>query len=88
MPAATERTITSPDAFLTALEEVRRQGYAVDDSEQEMGVRCLAAPVPGAPTATAISVSGPAGRVTEAATATMVPVLRQVAADLSRALAT
>jgi IclR family acetate operon transcriptional repressor len=44
--------------------------------------------VPGAPTAAAISISGPAGRVTEAATATMVPVLRQVAADLSRALTT
>jgi IclR family acetate operon transcriptional repressor len=87
MPAATEKTITSPDAFLAALEEVRRQGYAVDDSEQEIGVRCLAVPVPGAPTAAALSISGPAGRVTEAATATIVPVLRQVAAELSRALA-
>ncbi|MCZ9338593.1 IclR family transcriptional regulator C-terminal domain-containing protein, partial [Streptomyces sp. TRM76130] len=69
MPAATEKTITTPDDFLVALEEVRRQGYAVDDNEQEIGVRCLAVPVPDSPTAAAISISGPAGRVTEAATA-------------------
>ncbi|MDQ0993821.1 IclR family transcriptional regulator [Streptomyces sp. V3I7] len=86
MPAATERTITTPEGFLAALEEVRRRGYAVDDNEQELGVRCLAVSVPGSPTAAALSVSGPAGRLTEVATQRMVPVLRQVAADLSRTL--
>ena len=49
MPAATEKTITTPDGFLDALEQVRRAGYAVDDNEQEIGVRCLAVPVPGLP---------------------------------------
>ncbi|GAA2248454.1 IclR family transcriptional regulator [Streptomyces ruber] len=87
MPAATEKTITTPDAFLAALEDVRRLGYAVDDNEQEIGVRCLAVPVPGSPTAAAISISGPAGRVTDAATERIVPVLRQVAAELSETLA-
>ncbi|MFF4016479.1 IclR family transcriptional regulator [Streptomyces sp. NPDC001843] len=86
MPAATEKTITTPEGFLAALADVRRQGYAVDDNEQEMGVRCLAVAVPGSPTATAVSISGPAGRVTEAATERIVPVLRQVAAELSRSL--
>ncbi|WP_335979642.1 MULTISPECIES: IclR family transcriptional regulator [Streptomycetaceae] len=88
MPAATEHTLTDPDVFLTALERVRAQGYAVDDNEQEAGVRCLAVSVPGAPTATAISISGPAGRVTEAATAAIVPVLRDVAGKLALALTT
>ncbi|MEV6740893.1 IclR family transcriptional regulator [Streptomyces sp. NPDC051104] len=87
MPAATEKTVTTPDAFLAALEEVRRLGYAVDDNEQEIGVRCLAVSVPDSPTAAAISISGPAGRVTEAATERIVPVLQQVAAELSRTLA-
>ncbi|WP_328672326.1 IclR family transcriptional regulator [Streptomyces sp. NBC_00328] len=87
MPAATEKTITTPDGFLAALDEVRRTGYAVDDNEQEIGVRCLAVSVPGSPTAAAISISGPAGRVTEAATEKIVPVLQQVAAELSEALA-
>ncbi|MEE1803385.1 IclR family transcriptional regulator [Streptomyces sp. NPDC101062] len=87
MPAATEKTITTPDAFLAALETVRRAGYAIDDNEQEIGVRCLAVPVPDSPTAAAISISGPAGRVTEEATDRIVPVLLEVARDLSAALA-
>jgi IclR family acetate operon transcriptional repressor len=87
MPAATAKTITSPDAFLDALRLVRETGYAVDDNEQEMGVRCLAVPVPDSPTAAAISISGPAGRVTDEATQEIVPVLKEVAADLSTALA-
>jgi IclR family acetate operon transcriptional repressor len=86
MPAATEKTITTPEGFLAALEDVRRLGYAMDDNEQEMGARCLAATVPGSPTAAAVSVSGPAGRLTDAATERIVPVLRQVAKELSQAL--
>jgi IclR family acetate operon transcriptional repressor len=88
MPAATEKTITTPEGFLEALEQVRRAGYAVDDNEQEMGVRCLAVSVPNSPTAAAVSISGPAGRVTESATEKIVPVLQEVARDLSAALAT
>ncbi|MFJ5218559.1 IclR family transcriptional regulator [Streptomyces sp. NPDC088354] len=87
MPAATERTITEPDAFLAELAHIRAQGYAVDDNEQEMGVRCLAVTVPGSPSAAAISVSGPAGRVTDAATEKIVPVLQAAARELSAALA-
>ncbi|MEU6120123.1 IclR family transcriptional regulator [Streptomyces sp. NPDC047117] len=87
MPASTEKTITEPDAFLSALEEVRGQGFAVDDNEQEIGVRCIAVPVPDSPTAAAISISGPTGRVTEAATDKIVPVLQEVARELSVALA-
>ncbi len=87
MPAATEKTLTTPDGFLAALEDVRRLGYAVDDNEQEIGVRCLAVSVPNSPTAAAISISGPAGRVTEEATEKIVPVLKRVAVELSAALA-
>ncbi|MBT2385111.1 IclR family transcriptional regulator [Streptomyces sp. ISL-11] len=87
MPAATEKTITTPEGFLEALARVRESGYAVDDNEQEIGVRCLAVPVPDSPTAAAISISGPAGRVTDAATERIVPLLQQVAAELSVTLA-
>lgn len=87
MPAVTEKTITSPDVFLDALRQVREQGYAVDDNEQEMGVRCLAVPVPDSPAPAAISISGPAGRVTDEATREIVPILQEVAAELSGALA-
>jgi IclR family transcriptional regulator, acetate operon repressor len=88
MPAATEKTLTTPEAFLDALVNVREAGYAVDDNEQEIGVRCIAVTVPNSPTPAALSISGPAGRVTEAATDKFVPLLREVARDLSSTLAT
>jgi IclR family acetate operon transcriptional repressor len=43
--------------------------------------------VPNSPTAAAISISGPAGRVTDDATNRIVPILQQVASELSEALA-
>jgi IclR family acetate operon transcriptional repressor len=65
MPAKTPNTITSIKAMLTHLQEIRTQGYAIDDSEQELGVRCVAVALSGRSTRTAISVSGPASRVTD-----------------------
>ena len=64
MPPRTEHTITSPDAMVAALGVVRKQGYAVDDGEQEPGVRCVAVPIRGLPFRAALSVSGPSSRVT------------------------
>ena len=65
LEARTPRTLTDPEVLLHHLEEVRRQGYAVDDVENEEGVRCVAAPIfghDGRPVA-AISVSAPAYRL-------------------------
>ncbi|MBU7600538.1 IclR family transcriptional regulator [Streptomyces sp. P38-E01] len=87
MPAATDRTLTTPEGFLGALEITRDRGFALDDNEQEIGVRCIAVPIPDSPTAAAISVSGPAGRVTDPATEKIVPLLQDVARELSVALA-
>ena len=64
MPALTPYTLTTPEAMQEGLDAVRRQGYAVDDSEQELGVRSVAVPVRGLPFRAAISVSGPDSRVT------------------------
>jgi len=66
LPKRTENTITSPSKFKEHLKMVRRLGYAVDDQENEHGIRCVAAPIldrRGRAVA-AISVSGPAFRVT------------------------
>jgi DNA-binding IclR family transcriptional regulator len=43
--ARTPNTITSPDAFRAALDEVRQRGYALDLGELRPDVSCLAAPV-------------------------------------------
>jgi IclR family acetate operon transcriptional repressor len=65
LPAVTDMTITRRDAILDALEEVRQVGYAVDDEEHAIGLRCVASPLfdeMGQPVA-AISISGPSARV-------------------------
>ncbi|NYI08363.1 IclR family transcriptional regulator [Allostreptomyces psammosilenae] len=87
MPPATPYTITDPESFREELARIRGRGYAVDDNEQEVGVRCLAVVVPHSPTPAAISVSGPAGRVTDDAVARIVPALQETAAALSASLA-
>lgn len=42
---STPNTLTSADALLAALDEVKAQGYGEDNEEQEEGLRCLAVPV-------------------------------------------
>jgi IclR family acetate operon transcriptional repressor len=47
---------------------VRRQGFAIDDEENEKGIRCVGAPIRDAEgkVVAAISVSGPTARITKA----------------------
>lgn len=63
----TDNTITDSNQLKEHLKMVRNQGYAVDDEENEKGVRCVGAPIfdrTGNAVA-AISISGPAFRVTK-----------------------
>ncbi|SCL32729.1 transcriptional regulator, IclR family [Micromonospora rhizosphaerae] len=83
MPAQTEHTITEPRRFAEEIERVLAQGYAMDDGEQEIGVRCVAVPVLGTANRLAVSVSGPAPRVTPDVVERAVPLLRQAAEDLA-----
>jgi IclR family acetate operon transcriptional repressor len=82
MPARTDHTITDVERLLAELDRIRSQGYAVDDGEQELGVRCVAVAVPGSPTS-ALSVSGPASRVTHEAVRSIVPILLGAADGLA-----
>jgi IclR family KDG regulon transcriptional repressor len=45
LPPCTPHTITDVDQFLAAVQKVREDGYAIDDLENEPGVRCVAAPI-------------------------------------------
>jgi len=84
LPAATERTVASESALLDSLAEIRERGYAVDDEEQERGVRCIAVPVPSpSPAFMAVSVSGPAVRVDDAFLDRAAPLLREAAERLA-----
>jgi DNA-binding IclR family transcriptional regulator len=45
MEKRTAKTITTLPRLLKSLERVREQGYAVDDEENNLGARCLGAPI-------------------------------------------
>lgn len=41
----TEKTIRSAEEFLREIEKVKKCGYAIDEEENEIGMRCVAAPI-------------------------------------------
>lgn len=86
MPRHTDTTVTDPDELARQLEVAAQQGYAVDEGEQETGVRCVAVAIPDTRIKLAISVSGPAGRMTEGLVGRAVPLLQRAGQELSRDL--
>ncbi|KPI05837.1 transcriptional regulator, IclR family [Actinobacteria bacterium OK074] len=88
LPARTPATITSPERLRAELDLIRRRGYAVDDVENEDDIRCVAAPVhdhTGSVTV-AISVSGPATRVTRDRVPELGALVMTAAATITEAL--
>lgn len=63
----TEHTLTSPEALLAEAAAIRERGIAFDREEHEKGIRCVAAPVHSTDRSflAAISVTGPAYRLSE-----------------------
>lgn len=61
----TPRTITRLEPLLEELARVREAGYALDNEEREVGVRCVAAPIRdlSGQVVAALSLSAPASRL-------------------------
>ncbi|QQB15651.1 IclR family transcriptional regulator [Brevibacterium casei] len=83
MPTPTEHSIGTLEQLEAELERIRQRGYSIDEQEQELGVRCFAMSVPGAPSPLAISVSGPISRVDDDFAARAIPLLRSVAEQIA-----
>jgi DNA-binding IclR family transcriptional regulator len=62
----TTHTITTFEGFIDQLKCVRMAGYAIDDEENELGIRCVALAVPGmnGRAEAAFSISGLAAQMT------------------------
>lgn len=65
LPKRTKNTITDPGKLRAHLKHVRRNGYALDNEENEIGIRCVAAPIRDqrGEVISAISISAPAIRI-------------------------
>jgi IclR family acetate operon transcriptional repressor len=88
MPRLTEKSIVRPGDLFKELEKIRRQGFALDDEEACMGLRCIAAVVYNdcAEPLAAISVSGMTSRLTDERLPMLGQTVREVAAELTVAL--
>lgn len=65
LPRCTPKSIVSQAVLLAELKTVRRTGYAIDNQENELDGRCIAAPIRGASgeVLAAISISCPSFRM-------------------------
>jgi IclR family acetate operon transcriptional repressor len=88
MPRLTEKSIVRPGELFRELQAIRRQGYAVDDEEARIGLRCVAAVVYSdcSEPLAAISVSGMTSRVTDDRLPALGRTVHEVAAELTVAL--
>ena len=84
LPAHTRTTITDPDELKRELAEVRDRGYAIDNGERLIGLRCIAAPITDQESRAlgAISVSGPTSRMKGERFEREIPELLQSAANV------
>ena len=84
----TRNTITDPEALLKHLEMVRKQGYAVDNEEITMGVKCVATPIflPANRIRHSIGVSGLTADMTEHNMKSIVSKLQSACSAISAEL--
>lgn len=84
-PRRNEFTITSPRKLKEHLAKIRAKGYAVDDEEDEIGLRCVGAPIfdrDGRAVA-AISAAGAVAQVTDDNVDIIATQIRQTALKIS-----
>ena len=88
LSARTEHTITTPEALRTDLQRIRTRGYSTDLEENEVGVRCVGAPVfdHNIRVVGAISIAGPAYRVSEERLHELAQLVTEAAQETSRRL--
>jgi DNA-binding IclR family transcriptional regulator len=84
LPASTRNSLTSLGALDKELDKVRRQGYALDHEEAELGVRCIGAGIrdDDGTLVAGLSVSAPAERMK----ANWSQLVKATAAKISRSM--
>lgn len=84
-PPMTPNTVVEALALKRQLLAIRQQGYAIDNEERELGLRCVAAPITdaGGQVVASVSLSAPTIRLSEAYAGELVPKVRECARTIS-----
>ncbi|MPY90621.1 MAG: helix-turn-helix domain-containing protein [Luteitalea sp.] len=87
LPRHNENTIASEKRLEQELERIRKQGFALDDEEDELGFRCIAAPIfDGEGVVAAVSVVGTLEQITADNLAALAVEAKTTAGAISRIL--
>ena len=88
LPRMTEHTICAAELMEQELSEVRRNGFATDRQENEIGAYCIGMPIfgPFQQIVAGISVSGVINRMTPDLVAEIVQLLRESTGQISQTL--
>jgi len=89
LPRLTQRTLVSRQSLANELDQVRKQGFALDNEENEPDGRCIGAAIvnKGGRATAALSISAPTFRMDMARVKSLAGELRDACRDISRALA-
>ena len=84
----TPHTIIDYTQFLQKIKEVSTKGYALDDEENELGVRCIAVSIPDykGRTKYAFSVSAPIGRMSDERIEELAKIVLEVKEEICRCM--
>ena len=84
----TPHTIIDYTQFLEKIKEVNTKGYALDDEENELGVRCIAVSIPDykGRTKYAFSVSAPIGRMSDERIEELAKIVLEVKEEICRCM--
>ncbi len=85
MPRLTLRTLVTPAALREDLARARAAGFAIDEEEHAIGLRCIAAPVfdETGEAIAAVSASGPMARILDDRVAGLAALVRETARAIS-----
>lgn len=87
LPKLTPNSLTTQTALLAEIHKVRKQGYALDNQENELEGRCIAMQIPRvAGMNAALSISGPVFRMDLRRLRGLTPVLRDGCEEIAAAL--
>src|SRR5262245_17675780 len=84
----TQNTILRKDKLMEELRKIRKQGYALDNEELEIGLFCIASPVRNhlGEVIAAVSISGPKVRLGKPKVRELIPVMVRTGVEISAAL--
>jgi IclR family acetate operon transcriptional repressor len=84
----TDRTLIAPADLFGELTEIKRRGWAIDDEERNLGMRCVAAAIFNeyGEAIAGVSVSGPTVRITPERVSELGPQVRRAADEITRSI--